>query len=179
PCAVENDVSALTATEHWFGAGTGVDDMALITVGVGIGCGLVLNGSPVEGAHARAGLVSHTIVDEAGPYCGLGHRGCVASLLTSGAIVGAYRTVGIDYAGVVAAAREGDPVARAIFDDAGRALGVLIAAVANLVDPQKIVVSGDGIAVVELGGDSMRAELARRLDGGAAPVDIDVRTWDF
>jgi predicted NBD/HSP70 family sugar kinase len=179
PCAVENDVSALTATEHWFGAGTGVDDMALITVGVGIGCGLVLNGSPVEGAHARAGLLSHTIVDEAGPYCGLGHRGCVASLLSSGAIVGAYRMVGIDYAGVVAAARGGDAVARAIFADAGRALGVLIAAVANLVYPLLVVVWGDGIAVVELGGDAMRAELERRLDNGAVPVDIDVRTWDF
>src|SRR5690606_12442855 len=52
PCVVENDVQALTATEHWFGAGSGLEDMALITVGTGIGCGLVINGRPALGAHA-------------------------------------------------------------------------------------------------------------------------------
>ncbi|GGF45639.1 sugar kinase [Microbacterium sorbitolivorans] len=179
PCSVENDVRALTVTEHWFGAGTGLDDMALITVGVGIGCGLVVNGRLVEGAHARAGQLSHLIVDDAGPYCDLGHRGCATSMLVNSAIVGAYRVAGVDYEGVVAAARAGDAVARAIFADAGRALGVLVASVANLTDPQKIVLTGDGIAVVELAGDAMRAEIARRLDTEAVDVDIDVRLWDF
>jgi predicted NBD/HSP70 family sugar kinase len=55
----------------------------------------------------------------------------------------------------------------------------LIAAVVNLVDPQKVVLTGDGIAVHELGGDAMRAELAARLDPDAAEPDLDVRTWDF
>lgn len=179
PCAVENDVQALTATEHWFGAGAGIDDMALITVGAGIGCGLVLGGHVVEGAHARSGQVSHTIVDEAGPHCGLGHRGCASSVLVNSAIVDAYRQPGADYDGVVAAARAGDAIALAAFADAGRALGVLIATVVNLVDPKKVVLTGDGIAVHELGGGALRAALAERLDKEAVGVDLDVRLWDF
>ncbi|WOF22486.1 ROK family transcriptional regulator [Microbacterium betulae] len=179
PCVVENDVQALTATEHWFGAGAGIDDMALVTVGVGIGCGLVVNGRPVEGAHSRAGQLSHLIVDEGGPPCGLGHRGCVSSLLVNGSIVAAYGRPDVDYAGVVAAARGGDVRASRVFADAGRALGVMIATVANLVDPRKIVLTGDGIAVVELAGDALRSAVDERLDEDAAPVDLDVRTWDF
>lgn len=179
PCSVENDVQALTATEHWFGAGAGIGDMALITVGAGIGCGLVVGGNVVEGAHARSGQVSHTIVDEAGPHCGLGHRGCASSMLVNGAIVGAHRQIGVDYDGVVEAARAGDAIALAAFADAGRALGVLIATVVNLVDPQKVVLTGDGIAVHELGGEAMRAALAERLDRDAAELDLDVRLWDF
>lgn len=179
PCAVENDVQALTATEHWFGAGAGIDDLVLITVGAGIGCGLVVNGRPVDGAHSRAGQISHLIVDEAGPRCGLGHRGCASSLLVNSAIVNAYRRPGVEYEGVVEAARAGDEIALAAFADAGRALGVMIATVASLVDPQKVVVTGDGIAVVELAGEAMHAAIAERLDRDAAPVDLDVRTWDF
>ncbi|WP_246171740.1 ROK family transcriptional regulator [Microbacterium oryzae] len=179
PCAVENDVQALTATEHWFGAGAGIDDMALITVGVGIGCGLVVNGRPLDGAHSRSGLISHFIVDEDGPPCGLGHRGCASSMLVSGAIAEAYDRPGVDYAGVVKAARAGDARALDVFADAGRALGMLIATVASLVDPQKIVLTGDGIPVVELGGDAMHRAIADRVDKDAVEVDLDVRTWDF
>ena len=178
-CSVENDVQALTATEHWFGAGAGIQDMALITIGVGIGCGLVVNGRIVEGAHARAGQISHAIVDEAGPYCGLGHRGCISSMLVNAAISRAVRRGEDEYGEAVAAARDGDVIALAAFADAGRALGVLIATVVNLVDPQKVVLTGDGIAVHELGGDAMRSALAERLDKDAAEVDLDVRTWDF
>ena len=179
PCSVENDVQALTATELWLGAGAGIDDMALITVGVGIGCGLVVNGEVVEGAHARAGQMSHMIVDEAGPYCGLGHRGCVSSLLVNAAISKAVRRAEDEYEQSVEDARGGDPIALAAFADAGRALGALIAMVVNLVDPKKVVLTGDGIAVHELGGDAMRAALAERLDKDAAEVDLDVRAWDF
>lgn len=178
-CAVENDVQALTVTEHWFGAGAGLDDMALVTVGVGIGCGLVVNGRLVEGAHSRAGRISHVIVDDAGPHCALGHRGCATTMLINDAIVDAYRRPGVDYAAVVEAARGGDAIALAVFADAARALGVLIAGVVNLIDPQKVVVTGDGIAVVELAGDALRATLDERLDREAAEIDLDVRTWDF
>ncbi|GAA3939877.1 ROK family transcriptional regulator [Microbacterium soli] len=179
PCAVENDVQALTATEHWFGAGAGIDDMALITVGAGIGCGLVVGGTVVEGAHSRSGLVSHMIVDEAGPYCELGHRGCASSMLVNSSLVAAYRRADVTYEGVVEAAREGDPIALAAFADAGRALGTLIAAVVNLIDPEKIVLTGDGIAVHELGAAALREALAQRVDRDAAEVDVDVRLWDF
>ena len=177
PCAVENDVQALTATEHWFGAGAGIADFSLITVGVGIGCGLVVNDRIVDGANSRSGQISHLIVDESGPECGLGHRGCVSSFLVNDSIVAASGAPGYDEA--VAAAREGDAAALAAFESAARALGALIATVVNLVDPRKVVVTGDGIAVVELAGDALRSSLAERLDRDAATVDVDVRTWDF
>ena len=177
-CSVENDVQALTAAEHWFGAGAGLESMALVTVGTGIGCGLVVNGRLVEGGHSRPGQVSHTIVDPEGELCAHGHRGCASTMLVNEAVVAASGRPDATYEDVVGAARDGDPEALRAFERAGRALGVIIAEVANLVDPEKVVVSGDGIAVVAFAEASIRAGIAERLEREAVPVELDVRTWD-
>lgn len=179
PCTVENDVQALTATEHWFGAGAGLDNMALITVGVGIGCGLVVNGRLLDGAHSRPGLVSHLIVDDDGPLCSRGHRGCATCYLISDAIVEASGLPDASYDTVVEAARGGDAGALQAFRRAGRALGVIAATVANLVDPQKIVLTGDGIPIVEFARAEIDLAIASGLDPEASPVALDVRVWDF
>src|SRR4051794_5319700 len=90
---VENDVKALTTAEHWFGEGAGADSFALVTVGSGIGCGLVVNGRLVSGGHGVAGEIGHLSVDADGPVCHCGGRGCVEAIAGTEPLVVQARTV--------------------------------------------------------------------------------------
>lgn len=179
PVTADNDVRALTAAEHWFGAGAGCDSLALVTVGAGIGFGLVIEGRVVTGHNGRAGQLDHLIVDSNGPPCGLGHRGCASAYLPSASIVTAIGVEGLDYPGAVELARAGDPAARRAFEDAARALGVMIGTIINGLDPEKIVLTGDGLAVMEIaGGEVMRSIEAVRLPS-EQPVPLDVQPFEF
>lgn len=178
PVAVENDVRALTAAEHWFGAGAGCSSMVLVTVGVGIGVGLVHGGEVVGGAHGRAGRTDHLVVDPAGPVCGLGHRGCVAAYATSEAIRRAAGDPGETYQDVVDRARRGDAGAVRAFADAGRALGTMVGLLADVLDPQKVILTGDGLAVADLADGPLRAAVAEGSDGHRR-VTLDVQPFEF
>jgi predicted NBD/HSP70 family sugar kinase len=179
PAVADNDVRALTVAEHWFGVGAGYESMVLITVGAGIGVGIVVDGKVVTGANGKAGSLEHLPVDPSGPRCERGHRGCLASYLSNAAIVGALRTPGLDYASVVDLARRGDPAARHAFRDAGHALGVLTATLANTMDPEKIVITGDGIAVTELARDELDAAIAMNRHHNSAPITLDIQPFEF
>lgn len=182
PASVDNDVQALTAAEHWFGAGAGLRTMAVITVGVGIGCGLVINDELVDGAHGTPGRISHIIVDPGGPYCDRGHRGCAASFLTNSAIAGALprdpdgeRT----YEYALEQARAGRPAALKAFADAGFALGCIIGTVANLIDPAKVILSGDGLAVYEIAEADVRRGIHQTHEEDLDRLNLDVQPFDF
>ncbi|MFG3341348.1 ROK family protein [Glycomyces sp. NPDC048151] len=177
--ATENDVRALTAAEHWFGVGAGYESMALVTVGYGLGFGLVVGGGLVTGAHGKAARLDHLVVDPNGPRCGSGHRGCASMYLTDWGIVSALRTPGLTYQDVLALARGGDPAAQRAFADAGNALGVLVATLANTIDPEKIVVTGEGIAVAELARTEVDAAIEAHRHPTGAPVDLDVQPFAF
>ncbi|MEV0893767.1 ROK family transcriptional regulator [Promicromonospora sp. MEB111] len=179
PASAENDVRALTATEHWFGAGVGCSSLALITVGAGVGTGFVVDDRVVTGHHGRAGRLDHLPVDSAGPICGQGHRGCVSALLPNAAIVDALRVPGLDFAGAVELARDGHAGARRAFTDAGHALGVLIGTVANALDPEKIVLAGDGLVVMELAGDEVYATIEQVRAPGIPPLSLDIQPFQF
>ena len=147
PTVIENDVVALTEAEHWFGSGRGLDRFAVLTVGAGVGYGAVVNGATVLSPDSGIGLVGHWPLDESGPLCPQGHRGCAQAMLATPGIVGAIasvlgRSVGYDECLDLAAA--GHPAARRVVDDAGRGLGRLIAAVANLTVPQLVILGGEG-----------------------------------
>jgi predicted NBD/HSP70 family sugar kinase len=174
---VENDVKALTTAEHWFGEGAGADSFALVTVGSGIGCGLVVNGRPVSGSHGVAGEIGHLSVDAAGPACHCGGRGCVEAIAGTGPIVAAAGTATIDDA--VALARAGNPAVVTVFARAGEAIGLAIAAVANLVGPARIVVSGEGLAAYDLFEPHIRAGFERQAFGAAADCPLSIRPLPF
>ncbi|MFJ3322734.1 ROK family protein [Curtobacterium sp. NPDC086286] len=174
-----NDVDALTAKEHWIGAGAGVTSMALVTVGAGVGFGLVTNGEVSEGAHGRFGRVGHLPVYGGGPDCGVGHAGCVSSYLPSSIVA---RNAGHEDAGydaVVDLARAGDEQALQALRDAGTALGVLLSTVVTLVDPETIVLTGDGLPVYDLA----RAEVDAAFWQGLRPYEpaatIVVQPFEF
>jgi predicted NBD/HSP70 family sugar kinase len=180
---VENDVKALTAAEHWFGEGVGVESFALVTVGTGIGCGLVVNGRLVSGSHGVAGEIGHIGIDATGPSCHCGGRGCVESIAGTHAIVGQARDrsgrpdLTIDDA--VTLARGGDERILAVFARAGNAIGSGIAAVANLVGPARIVVSGEGLAAYDLFDAHIRAGFERQAFGAAAQCPLSIRPLPF
>jgi predicted NBD/HSP70 family sugar kinase len=180
---VENDVKALTAAEHWFGEGVGAESFALVTVGIGIGCGLVVNGRLVSGSHGVAGEIGHIAVDATGPDCHCGGLGCVEAIAGTDAIVRQARErtgrpeLTIDDA--VALARAGDERVGAVFARAGSAIGSGIAAVANLVGPARIVVSGEGLAAYDLFDAHIRAGFERQAFGAAADCPLSIRPLPF
>ncbi|MCS6560266.1 ROK family transcriptional regulator [Curtobacterium poinsettiae] len=174
-----NDVHALTAKEHWFGAGAGRGSMVLVTVGEGLGLGLIANGQVSTGEHGRLGRIGHLPVLGGGPDCGLGHAGCASSYLPSPVIVRNAGHEGKTYDQVVELARDGDGGALAAFEDAGRALGVLLATAVHIADPSAIVLTGDGLPVYDLAratvDESMRAALAPYTE----PVTVEVQPFEF
>ena len=179
PVTVENDVRALTAAEHLFGAGAGCDSLALITVGTGLGFGIVSSGRLVEGSRGGAGRIDHLVIDRGGPICSYGHRGCASVYLPNISIVRALQMPGVDYAAAVEMARDGHPAAVRAFEDAAHALGILIGTVANLLDPDKIVLAGDGLAVVELARQRMIDSIAEVRMPIDAPTPLDIQPFEF
>ncbi|SDR09140.1 Sugar kinase of the NBD/HSP70 family, may contain an N-terminal HTH domain [Curtobacterium sp. UNCCL20] len=174
-----NDVHALTAKEHWLGAGAGRRSMVLVTVGEGLGLGLIANGQVSTGAHGRLGRIGHLPVLGGGPDCGIGHAGCASSYLPSPVIVRNSGHEGATYDEVVELARSGDARAIRAFEDAGRALGVVLASAVLIADPSAIVLTGDGLPVYDLA----RASVDEALRGALAPyteaVAIEVQPFEF
>ncbi|GHB13264.1 sugar kinase [Streptomyces tendae] len=183
PVTVDNDVRALTVAEQWFGAGVGLSDFAVVTVGAGIGCGLVVHGKVVAGAHGVAGEIGHVTVDPAGPPCHCGNRGCVEAIAGDAALV---RQVGAatgthvtDVAQALALARQGVPGARAAYARAGEAIGRGIATVANLLGPERVIISGEGLAAYDLFAEQIRDAFAAAAFGSAAQCDLRTRPLPF
>jgi len=182
PVVVENDVRALTAAEHWFGAAAGCSDFVLVTIGAGVGCGIVVDDRLVDGANGGSGQVGHLPVTEWGPLCERGHRGCVRSYLSSTSIVSQVsaalgRQVG--YAEVLGMAADRHPVASRVVEEAGRALGTLIGTIASVTAPSKVIVSGEGVALASIVMDTTR-EHARRAQHWTLPeVPIEIAPFTF
>jgi predicted NBD/HSP70 family sugar kinase len=177
PVTVENDVVALTAAEHWFGLGRGLSNFAVITVGAGVGYGLVMHDQVVSTADTGLGLAGHFPLDPSGPLCFLGHRGCSTAMLTIPSIraqvevaVGASAT----YAEVLQLARDDNPVARQVVEAAGRALGHLIAAVANLAMVEHVVLAGEGLGILSVAEDSMMVAIQADRDPEATAIDLRI-----
>lgn len=183
PVTVDNDVRALTVAEQWFGAGVGLSDFAVVTVGAGIGCGLVVHGQVVAGAHGVAGEIGHVAVDPAGPPCHCGNRGCVEAIAGDTAILAGIReATGVqvaDSAQALALAHRGDAGARAVYARAGKAIGRGIATVANLLGPELVIISGEGLAAYDLFAEQIRDTFAVAAFGSAARCDVRTRPLPF
>ncbi|GGU97035.1 hypothetical protein GCM10010275_39130 [Streptomyces litmocidini] len=161
------DAVAMAAAEHWAGAARGVDNALCMVVSTGVGGGLILNGTLHAGRSGNAGHIGHITVEQDGPPCPCGARGCVERFASGTAIAAHALETGwtpppgtVPTAAAVAeAARTGDPRARAAFDRAGRALAAAIAATAALVELDLVVVGG-GVAQ---SGETLFGPLRRHL----------------
>jgi predicted NBD/HSP70 family sugar kinase len=183
PVSVENDVRALTVAEQWFGVGVTCTSFAVVTVGTGVGCGLVVGGELVAGAHGVAGELGHLPVDPREPECHCGGTGCVeaiigeAALLDRVAVLADQRTKSWQDAVALADGPRGAQI-RSVFADAGRVLGLAIASVANLIGPQRIVLTGEALAAYDLFAETMHSAYAAQCFG-AARAELVVRPLQF
>jgi glucokinase len=160
-CVVDNDANAAAWAEYRFGAAQGSRHVLVVTVGTGIGGGIVADGRLFRGAHGFAAEIGHIIVEPDGPPCGCGNRGCWEQVASGRALDRLARTeaerdpngriatlaADTEVSGrhVSEAARGGDPAAIAVFAAVGRRLGEGIAGLVNVLDPE-IVVVGGGVA---------------------------------
>ena len=162
PVAFGHDVRAGGLAEGTLGAARGATDYLFLAVGTGIAAAVVLNGRPYSG-QGYAGEIGHVVIDPDGPLCGCGARGCLESIASAAAIAEHYATrtgERLDAAAVSERVVAGDPDARAVWHEAVDALAGALAAYANLLAPELVVVGG-GLASA---GATLLAPLERELD---------------
>ena len=161
---IDNDVRCAALGELKFGAGRGCENFICITVGTGIGSGIVINGKVVRGATNAAGELGHIKLQmNGGPICGCGDTGCLEAFASGPAIVAMaqeyikggkstkFREMAAVEGGeitpymVAKAAEEGDPVAKRIFEIVGEYIGIGLTSVINLLNPERVIIGG-GVA---------------------------------
>jgi glucokinase len=160
PIAIENDANAFALGEGWVGAAKGSKDYCGITLGTGVGGGIVINGEILHGSGGMASEVGHMVIDPEGPLCGCGGKGCLevyasATGIRRMALEAIEKGKGgeiLKRAGgkveeitsekVFEAAQSGDKAAQKIFNEMGRFLGLGLVNLIHLFDPEKIVIGG-------------------------------------
>lgn len=167
PVAVDNDVRCHTLGELYFGAGRGCTDFALLTLGTGIGSGLVLGGRLYRGAGGMAGEIGHVTVEPGGPLCSCGKRGCLEALASGRSITRRALEVGVAGSALELfdRAAAGEPQALALVDAVARDLGRGISLYANLLDLQRMIIGG-GVATT---GEILLAPLRRYVEEETMP----------
>jgi predicted NBD/HSP70 family sugar kinase len=182
PVVVENDVAALVEAETWFGAGRGLDRFVVLTIGAGIGYGLVLGGKRVPYAEEDRGFGRHWILNPNGPLTPAGERGSAVSLLTIPSIRYQIRAAtghDLTYEEILARAADDEPMASRVIDEAARALGTLVAQIANFVLPQKILLAGEGVGLIDVAGKTVDDTLRAHRHPLAVPLDVETKVSDF
>lgn len=179
PTRIDNDVHCAALGELNYGAGKGCENFICMTVGTGIGSGIVINGKLVRGASNAAGELGHIKLQmHDGPLCGCGDYGCLEAFASAPAIVAMaedyikggkstkYREMangGDITAFIVAeAAKQGDPVAKRIFTIMGERIGFGLASVVNLLNPEKIIIGGGVADAGEILFDPIRETIKKR-----------------
>jgi glucokinase len=164
PTIVDNDANVAALAEAIHGAGRGFGDQIMVTVGTGIGGGIVIGGRLYRGAHGVGAELGHMVIDPDGPVCGCGNRGCWEAVASGNAIGRLARErveggagadllakAGGDISAITGemvgtAAVGGDPFARDVVASIGRLLGIGLASIVNIFDPEVIVVGGGATA---------------------------------
>ena len=195
PVVVENDANAAAWGEYRFGAGRGEKHLVVVTVGTGIGGGIVLDGVLYRGRYGVGAEFGHMRVSESGRRCGCGQHGCWEQYCSGRALLheareiadvqraygkrllelGGGRPEGIEAPEVTEAAREGDPAALDCFEEVGAWLGQGLADLAAILDPGTFVIGGGVADAGELLLGPARRVFAERLTGTAARPHSQIR----
>lgn len=173
PVFLENDANAAAVGEMWLGAARGCKDVVSVTLGTGVGGGVVLDGKLWRGSHGSAGEIGHTTVDPfSGLECKCGNTGCLELFASATAIVrmaheglslfpqSELQRGELTAESVYMAGSRGDELALSVFDRFGMYLGVGLANLINLIDPQIVVLTGG----VVNGWDLFAPEMSRQID---------------
>lgn len=170
PVSVDNDANLGALAESRYGAAQGCRDAVYIRVSHGVGAGLILDGHVFRGHAGTAGEIGHVTIDENGPVCRCGNRGCLETFVRAPVLLELLRPSHgtLVLRDVIALATQGDPGCRRVIADAGRHIGVAAASVVNLLNPQRIVVGGALADAGDLLLDPLRAAVDRLAISTAA-----------
>lgn len=187
PVYIENDVNTLTLTERWFGPGQGVDHFLTVTVGRGVGLGIVANGQFYRGQTGGAGEFGHITINPDGPLCACGKRGCLEAYIGDPGLIRSAQEAAArgnlpdsiqDVDALLSLAQRGNSAAIQIFDQAGRILGIGIATLINLFNPKKIIISGEGTREGDLLFIPMQESIQQNTMPGLFDPDIvEIIPW--
>ncbi|WP_244927537.1 ROK family glucokinase [Nocardioides sp. W7] len=195
PVVIENDANAAAWGEFRYGAGHDVDDLLLVTVGTGVGGGVVLDGELYRGAFGVGAEIGHMRVVPGGALCGCGNHGCFEQYASGSALVREARVSArggsllarhvLDLAGgdadkitgplITEAARAGDPFAVEQLADLGKWLGEGIASLTAILDPAVVVIGGGVSEAGELLLGPTRAAFAAQLTGRGHRPSLEIR----
>ena len=151
PVHLENDVNALTLAEHWHGAGADFRNFVCLTVGEGVGAGVVVDGTLYRGAFGGAGEAGHMMIDPSGPKCRRGERGCLEVFASDQFLKREALRLGFaDIEQLKQAAREKDTQAMSVFEQMGHYLGIGAKNLVNVLNPQAIVLGGERMEASDL-----------------------------
>ena len=166
PVLVNNDANVAVLGEAWLGAARGAKNVVLLTLGTGIGGGLIIDGELYMGSNGFGGELGHITLDADGPACGCGGRGCFEALASASAVIRAAQekidSSVVDTKRVAEFAAQGDATAQEIWNEEGRWLGIAIASYLNIFNPEYVVLGGGVAGAWPLFEKSMRAEISSR-----------------
>lgn len=187
---LDNDANVAALGEKWLGAGRDADDMAMITLGTGIGGAIVLNGKLFYGMSGMAGEFGHVTIEPNGVPCGCGNHGCAERYASASAVVRMAREAiatgaapelataassdpGFSAKTVYDLAMKGDVAAKRIFDRFGEVLGILMAGLINILDLDMFVIGGGAVSAWDAFAPKMFAEMRERslVYAASAPED--------
>jgi predicted NBD/HSP70 family sugar kinase len=181
PVHVDNDANVGALAESVLGVGRGVSEMAYIMLGSGIGAGLIIGGQVYRGSGGTAGEIGHVLVDEHGPLCRCGNRGCLETYAGADALLDLLRRQHGDELtvdGLVQLARDGDAACQRVIADAARIVGVAAATLCNQLNPELIVIGGELAQTGPLLLDPLRESIVRYAIPAAAE-DVRVVTGEL
>lgn len=183
PVLADNDVNTLAVSERLYGRGREVEHFVTVTIGRGVGLGIVAGGDVYHGFGGGAGEFGHVSAVDDGPVCSCGKRGCLEAVVADPALVAEARSAGLlskrqGIESLRALADAGDSAAVAIFARAGGVLGRAVAGLVNVLSPELVLVSGEGTQAWR----HMVAEFDRVLRTSIFPplrgVTVEVDPWD-
>jgi predicted NBD/HSP70 family sugar kinase len=145
PVEIDNDANLGALAEMTWGAGRGCSNFAYIKAATGIGAGIVIDGRLLSGASGTAGEIGHSTLDESGALCYCGNRGCLETIASGPAIVALVSSGQpelLTLGQVIELATTGDARCRRAISDAGREIGVAVAGLCNLINPERVIIGG-------------------------------------
>ena len=183
PVLVDNDVNTLAIAERLYGRGRDAEHFIALTLGRGVGLGIVANGDIYHGYGGGAGEFGHVTAVAGGPVCSCGKRGCLEAVVSDPALVATARERGIigTRQGVAALRRKadvGDEAARSVYADAAAVLGQSVADLVNVLSPKLILVSGEGTQAWAHFEDAFEKSLRAHVFPPLRGVTVEVDPWD-
>jgi predicted NBD/HSP70 family sugar kinase len=183
PVLVENDVNTLAVAERLYGRGRELDNFVTVTIGRGIGLGIIAGGDLYRGARGGAGEFGHVAVAPDGPLCECGRRGCLEALVADPALV--QRAIaeevlpaGTEIDDLRTLAADGHLRAVRIFADAGATLGRAVAGLVNILSPELVLISGEGTQAWPHMAASFEREFANAVFAPLGHVSVEIDPWD-